>query len=307
MRGFGLALAMMACAIALQTEAATPLAPATASAVRKAALRYDVAGIAPLPFVRGTVGREPTWMLLDTGAATHVATAAIVKRAGLRTSGAGDDIDDHAQGTLASTVTDLAHVALEGWGKMPAGKLLVIEQDGASLATKANVGVFLSPQRIDEGHIVILDLRVAELRIADELDVQRTMATRGKDLLGQGVRTCNGVFVIPARVEGQSADLLLDTGATRTALYETAAASKLLAPRATKSSLNGETPSGKVASRTVRAVRLEASDWQTTSDVELIGGKAPEGCTSDGVLGFSALRSCVLVFGPKRGQLRAKC
>jgi len=299
-RGLGVALAVAACAVTLQTEAAAP-------PPRRAALRYDVAGVAPLPFVRGTVGREATWMLLDTGAATHVATAAIARRAGLRVSGAGDDIDDHAEGTLSSTRADLAQVSIEGWGKLPAGKLLVIEQDSASLATKANVGVFLSPQRLEEGRIVILDLRVAEMRTGDELDVQRTLATRAKDPLGQGVRSCSGVFVVAARIDGQSADLLLDTGATRTALYETAPAGKLLAPRATKSNLNGESPSGKVASRTVRGVRIEAADWQTTSDVELIGGAPPEGCAADGVLGFSALRSCVIVFGPRRGQLRTKC
>ena len=246
-------------------------------------------------------------MLLDTGASTHVATATVARRAGLRTTGTGDDVEDHAQATLSSTRADLAQVTLDGWGRMPAGKLLIIEQADASLATKANVGVFLSPQRLDEGRIVILDLRVAEMRNGDELDVIRTMATRPSDPLRQGVRGCSGVFVLSTRIDGQAADLLIDTGATRSVVYETSGAGKLLSPRTTKSTLNGEVPSGKVPSRTFRDAHIEAGDWQVTSDIELFSGGPPADCKTDGVLGFPALRSCVLVFGPRHGQLRAKC
>jgi len=299
----GLALVVAASGVSPRITAA----PAPQPPQRRASLRYDVAGLAPLPFVRGSVGRESTWMLLDTGASTHVATAAVVRRGGLRAVGAGEEIEDHTSATLSSKGTDLAQVSLDGWGKMPAGRLLVIEQADASLATKANVGVFLSPQRLDEARIVILDLRIAEVRTADELEVIRTLATRTRDPLVRGVRVCSGVFVASARIEGQAADLLIDTGATRSTLYEGTEAGKLLAPRTTKSNLQSETPSGKLQSRTFRGAHIEAGDFQVTSDVEIFSGGPPADCKTDGVLGFPALRSCVLVFGPRRGQLRARC
>ncbi|WP_394833902.1 retroviral-like aspartic protease family protein [Pendulispora rubella] len=275
---------------------------------RKAVVRYDVAGLAPLPFVRGAVGRETTWMLLDTGASTHVATAAVTRRGGVKTVAGGDNIEDHSSATLASTRAEAAQVSLEGWGKLPQGQLLVIEQNEASLASKANVGVFLSPQRLEEGRIVVLDLRIAELRTAaDELEVMRTLATRARDPLLRGVRVCSGVFVAQARVEGQTADLLIDTGATRSTIYETTEAGRLLGPRTTKSNLQSETPSGKLQSRTYHGAQIEAGDFQVKTDVEVFSGGPPADCKTDGVLGFPALRSCVLVFGPRRGQLRARC
>ncbi len=309
-RAIGLLLACAAGSASHDTGAASPSSGAASSGgaqQRRASIHYDIAGVEPLPFVRGTLGREATWMLLDTGASTHVATASIARRAGVRTTATGDKIEDNARVRISSSRAELAQVSFDGWGHMPQGNLLVIEEASESVVSKANVGVFLSPQRLEEGRVVILDLRVAELRTADEMDVIRTMATRPSDPLQKGVKSCSGIFVVGARIEGQPADLLIDTGATRSFLYDGSAAGKQLASRSTKSNLEAEVPSGKVVSRTLRGAHLEAGDWQTTSDIEILPGHTPADCTADGVLGFPALRACVLVFGPRRGQLRAKC
>jgi hypothetical protein len=279
--------------------------------VRRAKLHYDVAGLAPLPFVRGTVGDEPTWMLVDTGAATHVATSQIAKRGGVRTATSSEELEDHSRATLSAARADLSQISLEGWGKMPRGRLLVIEQEEGGIAAKANVGVFLSPQKLgqslEDKKAMVLDLRAAEMRIVGEDEVSKVLGSRPHDPLVRGVRACNGVFVVQAEIEGEPVNLILDTGATRSTLYEATAAGKRLAPKAVKSTMRGEAPSGKVESRTYPGARIASGGLSVTSDLELFAGSPPSDCSNDGVLGFPALRSCVLVFGPQRGQLRARC
>lgn len=283
-----------------------PPAPKPPPPPRHVRLQYDVEGLAPLPFARGTVGTESTWMLLDTGASTHVATSQVVRRGGLPTKHSSEAIEDHARATLPTARTDLSRVALDGWGKMPRGQLLVIEQEESGIAAKTNVGVFLSPQKLERSAVTVLDLRAAELRTVRENEIPPLLDTRPNDPLKDGVRTCHGVFIVRAEVQGEPVELILDTGATRSTLYAATPAGKRLTPRATKSTMRGEGPSGKLASKTFKGAKIASGDLKTTTDVELFPGSPPTDCSNDGVLGFPELRSCILVFGP-RDQLRARC
>lgn len=286
-----------------------PSSAAPAPPRRLARLHYHRPGLAPLPFVRATFGGEPSWALVDTGAGVHVASTWLARRAGVHTEKKGDNVEDHARVALAADRTDLSAVSLDGWGKLGAGSLLVVDARDGSLAARAGVGLYLSPQGLADGRAIVLDFERGEMRTADEGEVERALATRRYDLLARGVRACDGTFGVAATVDGQPATLTLDTGANTSTLYATTAAGRALEPRATPSRMRAESASGPVTSKTYRGARVKMGAWSTTTDLELISGGASgaSSCPSDGVLGFDELRACVLVFGPAKDTLRARC
>jgi len=54
-----------------RVSAATPVLPARPT--RSAPLKFELKGrYFPLPLVHGTIAGQPTWMLVDTGANSHV-------------------------------------------------------------------------------------------------------------------------------------------------------------------------------------------------------------------------------------------
>src|SRR5207248_2780436 len=59
--------------------------------VRKASLRYELNGRRfPLPLVRGTIAGTPTWMLVDTGANSHVVAGWLARQVRLPLKKLGD-------------------------------------------------------------------------------------------------------------------------------------------------------------------------------------------------------------------------
>src|SRR4029079_19079276 len=138
-------------------------APGAAPADRTVTLRYELRGREfPLPLVHGTVGGVPTWMLVDTGANSHVIAGWLARKANLDTRNLGDQGTDHAGRTIMTSRTDRHAMSIDGWGKIPDGPVLVTEIPDA--VAKLGIGAFVSPQQLAEGgHAVVLDLARGEM------------------------------------------------------------------------------------------------------------------------------------------------
>jgi predicted aspartyl protease len=280
---------------------------------RKAKLHYELNGRPfPLPVIHGTVSGQPTWMLVDTGANSHVIAGWFAKKAGLTLAKLGDIGTDHAGRTIATSRAEHPHVKLEGWGELADGPMLVT--DVPPIIEKLGIGAFISPQRLTEdGDAVILDLAAAEIRATMFDEALKAERFTGPTLIGEDARVCEDTqspikglaFVVPTSVDGQKAELLVDTGAQRSDLLAASDAGQALASRsiANKEQMYGA--SGRLTSRTVKGARLRAGELAFALDVDLIGGESDPYCPRDGVLSMDVLRSCVLVLGRK--QIAARC
>jgi hypothetical protein len=280
---------------------------------RKATLRYELNGRPfPLPVVHGTVSGQATWMLVDTGANSHVIAGWFARKAGLTVARLGDVGTDHAGRTIATSRADHPNVVLDEWGPLGDGPMLVT--DVPPIIEKLGIGAFISPQRLtEEGDAVVLDLASGEIRAAYYEEALRSDILVGPSLVGAGARACEDTqspikglaFVVPTSIEGQRADLLVDTGAQRSDLLVASPAGQALAVRSIPNKEQMYGASGRLSSRTVKGARLHAGELAFALDVDLIGGESDPYCPRDGVLSMDVLRSCVLLLGRK--QIAARC
>ncbi len=281
---------------------------ATKPAPRRAHVELGTHDLAPVPLVRGTLGGQPTWILLDTGASVHVVAGWAARKARLATKDGGGGVQDHAGVNMAGRKADLASVRIDGWGALPSGPMLVLEQDARGLGARAGIGVVLSPQLLaDEHETVLLDLDAGELRVVSEDEANKALATRKADLAPKGADACGGIFTVPGAVEGQRVSLVVDTGAATSDLSSGARAARGLAKRSAPSTRRHDAASGALAMRTVRGVRVQAGEHEVAIDLGLFASQADAECPSDGDLGVDALKSCVMVFGGSPAKMRARC
>ena len=81
---------------------APPTADPTSSA-RRVALHFELNGHKfPLPLVHGVISGVPVWMLVDTGANSHVIARWVARKAGLRMRALGDVGSDHTWRAVAA-------------------------------------------------------------------------------------------------------------------------------------------------------------------------------------------------------------
>lgn len=281
---------------------------------RKAHLSYELDGRRfPLPLVRGTIGGQSVWMLVDTGANSHVVASWVARRVGLPMRALGNVGSDHTGKAVRAYSVEHPGIVLDEWGALPDGEVLVTDVPEA--IERIGIGAFVSPQWLaGQGEGLVLDLAGAEMHAAPWDEASRTLEGRpGSDLAPAGVHACRDdasairglAFVLRASVDGHGVDLLLDTGAHRTDLLTTSAAGKALAPRAAPSHEPKYAASGLVQTLVVRGVALHVGDWAVTSDVDLVAGVADPLCPRDGVVSMDALASCMLLFG--QGTMRGRC
>jgi predicted aspartyl protease len=300
-------------AATVPSVATTSVAEAPAEP-RHVALQYELDGRRfPLPVVRGTVGGQAVWMLIDTGANSHVIASWVARRVGLPMRALGDVGSDHTGRAVTAYTVDHPAIAIDGWGSLPDRPMLVT--DVPEPIARIGIGAFISPQWLaGAGDAVVLDLANAEMHTAAWDDAARAIdALPGRELAPRGARLCRDdasiiqglAFVLRASVDGHGVDLLLDTGAHRTDLLTTSAAGKALAARATPSREQMYAASGLVKTSLVRAASVRIGDWSLTSDVDLVPGVADPLCPRDGVVSMDALQSCTLLLG--RGALRGRC
>lgn len=101
-------------------------------------------------------------------------------------------------------------------------------------------------------------------------------------------------FVVRAQIDGNDAELLLDTGAHHSDLLMASKPSKALYSRSDPSQESVYAASGKVTPRTVHAAHIHVGALEVTRDLDLIPGQEDEFCPRDGVLAMDILKRCVL-------------
>ena len=294
--------------------AATPADAVRGPLKRKQRLEYDIRGRAfPLPIVRGSVAGFPTLFLVDTGANSHVIAGWLARKLGLPMKKLGDIGTDHVGKTIAAFRIDRPELALDEWGPLDRGPVLAAEVP--EVIEKLGIGGFVSPQRlVEEGDSVILDLAGGEIRSAWWDEALYALSASGTTLVvADQSRACEEAegpikglaFVVPATIESNRVELLVDTGAQHSDLFAGSAAGQKLLPASVPNKEPMYTASGKISARKLRGARVGSGAYAITSDVDLITGAADASCARDGVLAMDVLRSCALLLG--RQRLYARC
>ncbi len=292
----------------------TSAQPETSAGPRHATLHFDLGGRKfPLPVVHGTIAGQSVWMLVDTGANSHVLASWVVRRAGLAMRPLGDVGSDHTGRAVSAYTVEHPGVAIDEWGALRDGPMLVT--DVPEPIERIGIGAFVSPQWLaGAGEAIVLDLPDHEMHTSTWDDAAAALDARsGLEIAPRGVRFCRDdssairglAFVLRASVDGLGVDLLLDTGAHRTDLLSTSQAARRLNVRATPSREQMYAASGLVKTSVVQAADVHVGDWALTSDIDLVPGVADPLCPRDGVVSMDALQSCTLLLAHDR--LRGRC
>jgi predicted aspartyl protease len=302
-------------AASLPESAAPPPASEPAAVPRKVQLRFELNGRTfPLPLVHGSVSGEPVWMLVDTGANSHVIASWVARKVGLPMRPLGDVGSDHTGRAVTAYTVERPVVSIDEWGALAQTPMLVT--DVPDPIARIGIGAFVSPQWLAgaPGDVVVLDLPGREMRTAPWDEAAKALdAMGGREIAPAGARLCEDTassikglaFVLPASIDGHGVDLLLDTGAHRTDLLTTSRTGRLLAGRARPSREQMYAASGLVKTSLVRAAAVRIGDWAVTADIDLVPGVADPACPRDGVVSMDALSSCTLLLGKK--QIRGRC
>lgn len=280
---------------------------------RRAKLRFEIRGRAfPLPLVSGTIAGQPVLMLVDTGANSHVIAGWFARKLGLSMKKLGDVGTDHVGKTIATFRIEKPELAIDDWGTLTPTPVLAT--DVPEVIEKLGIGAFISPQKLaEEGDAVVLDLAKGELRPAWWDEAHYELSASGVPLVLGEARACEETegpikglaFVVPATVEAQRVDLLLDTGAQHSDVFTTSVAGQRLAAQSTVNKEPMYTASGKISARKLKGARVTAGSFSVNTDVDLIGGGADASCPRDGVLAMDVLRSCTLLLG--RSRVYGRC
>jgi len=281
---------------------------------RLAKLKYEIRGRPfPLPLVTGTVAGQPVLMLVDTGANSHVIAGWLARKLGLGMKKLGDVGTDHVGKSIATFRVEKPDLAIDEWGALVPTPVLAT--DVPDVIEKLGIGVFISPQRlVEEGDAVVLDLVKGELRPALWEEAHYELSASGAPLVlpDQG-RACEEnegpikglAYVVPATVDSQRVELLVDTGAQHSDVFTTSAAGQRLTAQSTVNKEPMYTASGKISARKLKGARVTAGSFSVLTDVDLIGGSADSSCPRDGVLAMDVLRACSLLLG--RSKIYARC
>jgi predicted aspartyl protease len=294
--------------------ASLPEAPVSAPAARRATLRFELSGRRfPLPLIHGSVGGEPVWMLVDTGANSHVIASWVVRKLGVAMRPLGEVGSDHTGRAVTTYAVDAVRVVIDGWG--PLAEAPAVVTDVPDPIARIGIGAFVSPQWLaHEGDALVLDLARGEMHDARWDEASRELdGLSGRDIDSSGVRLCRDsassipglAFVLAAQVEDHAVDLLLDTGAYRTDLLSGSPAARALATRARPSTEQMYAASGLVRANVVRSARVRVGEWLLTTDVDVVPGVSDPACPRDGVVSMDVLASCTLLLG--RTRLRGRC
>ncbi|HEX4515843.1 MAG TPA: pepsin/retropepsin-like aspartic protease family protein [Polyangiaceae bacterium] len=253
----------------------------------------------PLPIVHGTVAGVPTLFLVDTGANAHILAGWIARKAQLTTRAFGDTGVDHAGRSIETRRAPHPQVHIDNWGDLDDEPMLVTDIPEA--VARLGIGGFLSPQQLASDDVsVVIDFPKSEMRQVrhgDALDapgsalaLDAPRACIDKDSPLQGL-----AFVVKADIEGNAADLLLDTGAHHSDLLSTSKPGKALLPRSEASRESVYAASGKVTPRTVHHAHMHVGALEVVRDVDLIPGREDDFCPRDGVLAMDVLKQCVVM------------
>jgi hypothetical protein len=252
-------------------------------------------------------------MLVDTGANSHFIAGWLARKLSLPMKKLGDIGTDHVGTAISTYRIDGIEMAIDDWGTL--GATTVLATEVSALYERLGIGAFISPQRLDEeGDAVLLDLAKGEIRSAWWDDARRELSAKGTPLVRpehgriceEGDGPVKGLaFVIPATIDAQRVELLLDTGAQHSDVFTTSAAGSELVRGSAASREVMYTASGELTARRRAGARIVTGSFEVTADVDLITGAADGSCPRDGVLAMDVLRSCALLLG--RSQMLGRC
>jgi len=235
-------------------------------------------------------------LVLDTGASQSILPWGFVQANRLRVTNRNtDDIMRDANGRLTQMARLSVPVQFEGEPTAGALEFLVNPAD-------AGVEGILAPQDlVRSGGALIIDLGHEELRYEpEEAALQRLAADASSPLREVDFHGClaEGLFnrshrIVSATVNGVSSNMLIDTGASLTALTRNnPAIPNMLSSKGTRETAGGVSSRG--AAFVVNDVPVVFS--QTSFKMPVIVLPASQQCF-EGALGADVLRHCTLVWG----------
>jgi predicted aspartyl protease len=255
---------------------------------------------AVMPMVRATVAGRQIDLLLDSGAIRSILPASFVKAAGLTPYPSGGQFTD-ANGARA-LVMDLPPLAvLFDGAETPATLGFAVGSGGLAILALRDL--------LEPGWALTLDLEHEALR----LDPEEVALARPRDSPAKRwklpFRQCRGESasdkthrVVYVNVNGFASAMLVDTGASRTALFDDHPAGRSIAQMpATPMEIVGAGSTGG-SGTTVDALPVTFVGMTLKLKTALIPGKQSCG---HGLLGADVLRHCVLVWG--QSALWASC
>ncbi|HUJ28510.1 MAG TPA: retroviral-like aspartic protease family protein [Myxococcales bacterium] len=237
-------------------------------------------------FVRATVDGEPLALLVDTGAVRSVLPTAFARRHGL--GQAARDVDERMIDAHSNVrrVQLASRVPMQFDGE-PVGTLdfVVYASDDIPYA-------ILAPQDlVRPGFALVIDLGAGRLHYGRE-EQQPSPAIAFRGCAGEGPLERNH-RVIDVTVNGGKAQLLLDTGASRTVIASShQAAQSMLDVQRRRSTTRSVTSESDAI--LLHGVQLDVAGAAFVTSV--VAEPIPPGCW-DGVLGADVLSSCTIVWG----------
>lgn len=249
-----------------------------------------------VPHVAVAVNGQPVDVMVDTGASQHF----LLQAAAWAFDVPSEPFD--ARATDAHGVRFAVRLAAPGMLRVPGRPFHVPEHlfllESHALWTTGVVGGVAPQLFAPAGWAAHLDFVGGRLDVTREHEHRWPGATRGR-VCPAGAEPQDGWrYVVPVRVAGQEANLLLDTGAQSTTLY----ASSRLAP-----ALRGGRvvhiagAASVVPMRVIDGVPLEVGGAAFGGRVTVGPGEAH--CGEDGLVGFDALRRCRISLSDREATL----
>ena len=283
---------------------------------RRETLYFEVQGQPTrMAFVHARIAGHETSMLLDTGATAHVVASWLVKAEGLATQETTDGASDH-EGHHQEWMrrTEDTAIVLESLGSLESKDHLVA--DVPPIFEQRNIGGIVSPWLlIKPGEALLIDFKKKMLRFGAPPPLRREFENGRNEcvLTRVAVDPCNTsaanrlspIFVLPVKVGGYSARLAIDTGATKSDVFQASSAGKSLQSQASQKGEPSVGLSGPSESVVAPAQALEVGECHFQKDLDLVEGMPGRTCQRDGALGIDVLHECRLLFEGR--QLRVRC
>jgi len=188
--------------------------------LRATRVEVEDSGHGPRPFVRAMVAGKPLRLLLDTGATHSMLPASFVEAQRLRRRTSAADVELVDSNGHRATLGVAVDVPIQFEGEPTPTTLDFV----VNPAPGWEEAILAPHELLRRGWAMTVDLERGELRLDPEDVALRRLGERGP-ARRVDFRTCRdeGLFnnihrVVTASINGVPAEMLLDTGATRTAL-----------------------------------------------------------------------------------------
>jgi hypothetical protein len=265
-------------------------------------LNYDATFVGrgfPSPIVEVTIHGQSARFLVDTGASVHALAAWFVKSAGIKAELAASTVRGSTGNETPVRVVRQLDGKLENEHRLHLDEAVVVEFP--PIFAELKIAGLLSPQLLaPPGQAAVLDLRVPSLMIEpfqDVVDSARVTPLRDAHVCNNaGSMFTNRSYAIPITVQGGTATVIVDSGATRTLIASESQIAKALESRGIEGNHTQGVGGAVESSRHVPGVEIQRAGAPVVLDLGIGGSPAPS-CGPDGLLGMDALRQCLLVLG----------